>query len=614
MSTDALHLDAPVNTVSNPVFQLFRWYAGPHRRLLAFAICASLAYPVLAILPVYFLHVAIDGVLLGDGPIGSLDWLMRTGMDDPTNQLLVIGALIATVALVAAALGLISTIAWGRFAQQVQHELRVDAFTAVQERGVAFVEDQQTGQLMSILSDDIAECNRLLERFVKDILETGARFVGVGLLLLILHWQLALLAIIVFPVIGAVARRFIRLVRPLYAQLRQRVGAFNAAVENAFAGIDVVVASAGEQFERDRIHDRSRDIYDAQWRVIIAQAGFFPTVGVLNWWTFAGLLMLGGYWYRFGPPLVFTQELSLGVLVAFLLYNQQLATPLAQASHLVDVYLEARAAVSRILILLPENTTPVERKHHETIELDGHVAMEGVRFTYLDETDPTLHDIDLTVRPGETVGIVGPTGSGKTTLLRVLLGFYEPESGHVRFDGQDLRALNHTAVRECVGYVPQTPYLFTGTVRENVVYPGRNVADKAVERALRRAQAWSFVRELPDGIHSQVGQGGARLSAGQCQRIAIARALLDDPTVLILDEATNNLDLATETALQRSLEQTASRRSTVAVAHRLASVRHADEIVVLDEGEIVERGTHEELVEHGGQYAGLWGAKIAIDD
>ena len=614
MSPTTLRFDAPVESVPRPVWQLFARYAGPHRLILGVAVSASLLYPLLSLLPVYLLHIAIDGVLLGEPTAGiSNDLLERLG-NQPLGQLLAVSALMVAVATVAAGASVISTLTWGRFAQAVQHTLRLDAYAAVQHRGVSFVDQQQTGQLMSILNDDVAECNRLLERFLKDILETSARFVGIGLMLLVLHWQLAILALCVLPVMGLLARWFVARIRPLYAELRQRVGAFNARVENSLAGMEVVTANAGGAFERGRVRDRSRDIYDAQWNVIASQAGFFPTISAINWWAFGGLLALGGYWYRSGPPLVFTEELSLGVLVAFLLYNQQLATPLLQASHLVDVYYEARAAVARIFVLfdgendLPESTSPTESV------LDGTIELSGVRFTYPDSETPTLRNIDLTVPAGSTVGIVGPTGSGKTTLLALLLGFYEPDEGSIRYDECDLRELDLRSVRLDIGYVSQDPYLFTGTIRENVTYPGRDVSDEAIERALNTASAWEFVESLPDGLETEIGQAGTGLSGGQRQRLAMARALVTEPAILLFDEATNHLDLATEAAIQGSVATHHGDRTTIAVAHRLASVRHADQIVVLDDGEIVEQGTHSELVRRGGRYAGLWQAGSDPDE
>lgn len=614
MSTDRLRFDAPVDDVPRPVLQLFARYAGPHRVLLGCAVLASLAYPALALLPVYLLHVAIDGVLLGEATGGPSAWVTSRLGDGTGQRLLGLAAVMVALATAAAVLSVISSLAWGRFAQEVQHALRNDGFAAVQRRGVAFVERHQTGQLMSILNDDVSECNRLLERFLKDIVETAARFVGIGIILLALHWQLAILTAAVLPVMAAVARWFVSRIRPLYAELRQRVGVFNAGVENALSGMEVVTASGAGSYERERIRTRSRDVYDAQWRVVRAQAGFFPAISALNWWTFGALLAVGGYWYRSGPPLFFTRELSLGILVAFLIYNQQLATPLMQASHLVDVYYEARAAVARIFVLFEEEGSARGDRRPTPITNIGDIELEGVHFSYPGEPSPALTGVSLVVEQGTTIGVVGPTGSGKTTLLSLLLGFYDPDVGRIRVGDRDLRELDPESFRAQVGYVPQEPYLFTGTVRENVAYPGRDVPDEAIENALRMAQAWAFVSALPEGLETEIGQAGTMLSAGQRQRIAIARALLEDPPLLLLDEATNNLDLTTEAALQRSITRRDGERTTITVAHRLASVRHADLIVVLDEGQIVEQGNHADLVGRDGPYARLWEAAFAGED
>lgn len=608
MTDSAFHLRAD-DRIDRPVVALFAAYARPHVRVLIPAIVASLAFPLVALVPVYLLHTAIDRVLLAEEPFVFLGGPPPIVSDPLLGHLLMIAGLMIAATTLAAVLSVVSTLGWGRFAQEVQHQLRVDAFEAVQRRGVAFVEARQTGQLMSVLNDDVAECNRLLERFLKDLLETGARCLGIGLVLIVLHWQLALIVLLVLPPMLFVARWFVRRIRPLYGELRERVGVLNARLENALNGIHVVKATAGDEYEINRIQRSSRRVYEAQWRVIAARAAFFPTISTMNWSSFAVILVLGGHWYLAGPPFVFTQELTIGILVAFLLYNQQLATPLMQASHLVDVYYEARAAVARILWLFeyPSPDRHAEQPDDPAV-IEGSIDIEDLRFSYPHAATPTIDDLTLHMKAGWTVGVVGPTGSGKTTFLTMLLRFYTPDAGHIRLDGRDLREIDPRALRQAVGYVPQEPYLFTGTIRENVCYPAREVTDAAIEDALRTAQAWSFVSDLPGGMEAEIGQGGITLSGGQRQRIAIARALLGDPAILLLDEATSHLDMETEAALHRALANAHGHRTTIAVAHRLTSVRHADLIVVFEDGRIAETGRHRDLVEDGGSYARLWDA------
>ena len=606
VSDNILRFDVSDDDTGRPVVLLFSRYASGHERILGIAIVASFLAPLIALVPIYLLQLTIDGVLLAEAPL----WILEFGSFHSTlGQLVFMAGLMIGSVLLAACLAIISTIGWGRFAQQVQHQLRVDSFAAILHRGVPFVETQQTGQLMSILNDDIAECNRLLERFIKDLIETSTRFLGICTILVLLHWQLALLALTVVPMMVIISRWFIRRIRPLYAELRQRIGVLNARLENSLNGMAVVTSSGGGDFEYEKISHSSRQVYDAQWRVITAQAAFFPTMSALNWCGFAFIMAAGGYWYLTGPPFVFTLDLSLGVLIAFLLYNQQLATPLTQATHLLDIYYEARAAVRRILSLFEGDfrSAPASDVSSE-LATNGPLSFESVRFSYPGIADPVLPDFTLDIDAGSTVGIVGPTGSGKTTLLALVLKLYEPDDGTIYIDGQAFRELEASAIRSAIGYVPQEPYLFAGTLRDNITYPGRQVSEGEISRAIDTAQLSAFVNQLPDGIETPIGQDGVTLSGGQRQRVALARAILTDPPILLMDEATNNLDMATEVAIHRALMMDDQQRTTITVAHRLTSVQHADRIIVLEDGSIAESGTHDELIRDGGRYSTLWEA------
>lgn len=608
MSTGALRLDAPIQSVSRPVLRLFREYAPPHRHVVTVSLLASLVYPILSLAPVYLLQTAIDGVLLGEGPV-TVPGLPTTWIPtSPALQLWVLASGMVLTALLAAGLSVVATLGWGKFAQEVQHALRVDAFAAVQRRGLSFVETQQTGQLMSVLNDDVEECNRLLERFLKDLIETAVRVGGIVAVLFMLHWQLAMVALAAVPPMILLSRWFVGRIRPLYASLRQRVGILNARLENVLNGFHVVKAADGDAFERRRVRARSGDVYDAQWRVIRAQAAFFPSISAINWIAFGALVVIGGYWYHAGPPGLFTKDVTLGVLVAFLLYNQQLSTPLTQATHVLDVYYEARAAVARIFVLFDDDGTDEPPDSNELgDDRLAPIEIDDLEYTYPDSNSPAIASMSVRIAPGETVGIVGPTGSGKTTFLRLLLGFLDPDAGEIRVGGRPLQERDHRTYRRRIGYVSQTAYLFTGTVRDNVIYPDRDLSETTIKAALETAKAWEFVAALPEGLKTTVGQDGATLSGGQRQRLTLARELAGQPQLLLLDEATNNLDMATEADVLTALADSDDRRTTVMVAHRLSSVRHADTIIVLDGGRVVQQGSHQELLEQPGPYATLWG-------
>lgn len=601
-STDALQFD--VEQFDAPLRTLLAGYAREHRLLLVLGIASAIVSPVASLVPIYLIETVVDGILLGRVTV-SVPFVPTPVMPDkPVAQLVVVTSVMLAFALFGAVTAWVGAWAWGRVAQEAQHGIRVDTFHDLQQREYAFFEQEATGQLVSIVGDDVDQLNRLLERHLAQGIELSARFAGILILLFVLHWQLALVLFLAIPILAITARVFVRRLRPKHHAVRQHVGALTAHIQNTLLYVGAIKAYGRQAHEIDRVTDASRQLYDRRWDVVRTRAKFFPAMSSINWLSFSVLLVLGGYWILVGPPGGIGQPLHVGTLVTFMLFSQQVTDPLVQAAGLVDEYYEGRASAVRILSVRRGRTdrppVPVRRENESA---HGHIQIEDLTFRY-DEGEDVLRGISVDVTAGTHVGIVGSTGSGKTTFVKLLIGFYEPDRGRVCIDGRDIATIDRSVLRAQFGVVMQDPMVFAGSIGENIAYAKEGATLDEIERASKRADLHSFVTSLPDGYETRVGERGVSLSGGQRQRIALARAFLADPPVLVLDEATSQVDVETESIIRRSIEDTGA--TTISIAHRLTSVRHAEHILVFDDGAIAESGSHEELLEADGVYARLW--------
>ena len=607
--------------VERPLARLFREYGTSRTRWLVAGLLANLVAQAASLLPPVVLGEAIDA-LFGETttaytlPFVPQSWIPATAE----------GQFWFSVALIAGSFVVTGVFTWvygvvaNQFAHDVMHAVRTDSFEKLLRLDMTFFDDKQTGEVMSILNNDAGNLELFLDNALMNSLRLVIMVGGIAFVLFSLNWQLALVTLVAIPAIVVFTLWFMRVVAPRYRARQSATAGFNTRIENGISGVELVKTTGSEGYERERVRDASRGVFETTMSVLRLSYFYRPGMELLAGLSFAATFLVGGYWLFTGTaPGPLTGTLEVGTFVTFIFMTQRFVAPLAEVSNIVDQVQNARASAERVFGL---SDIPVSIEDDgDAVELrdpEGVVAYEDVSFAYRDvfgetASDTVLEDVSFDAEPGETVAVVGETGAGKSTLLKLLLRLYEPTAGTVRLDGHDVRDLTLGSLRDAVGYVSQDTHLFDGTIAENVRYGRFDASDEAVRRAAKAAEAHGFITELADGYETRVGERGVKLSGGQRQRIALARAVLSDPPVLVLDEATSAVDTETERAIQRSLDRLSADRTTLVVAHRLSTVVDADEILVLDGGAVVERGSHEELVSRGGAYADLWNAQTGAE-
>ena len=563
-----------------------------HRGTVLLASLCSVVNKVWDLAPPVLIGMAIDVVAARED-----SFLAKMGYPDVYDQLYILTAITVVIWVLESLFQYFYAVLWRNLAQTAQHELRMSAYTHIQDLEMQWYSEQSTGSLMAIMNDDVNQLERFLDQGATDLLHVATTIIVVGAIMISVAPEVAFLAILPVPIIVAGSFIYQRRIGVRYTKVRGKVADLNALLNNNLHGITTIKSFTAEEREVERVEEASTSYRDANREAIRLSASFVPIIRMAILFAFTANMLVGGWFALEG-------RISLGAYSVIVFITQRLLWPLTRLGETFDLYQRAMASTARVLDLLDTEVGIVEGDRNlESVR--GEIEFSDVGFSYPNR-EIVLNDIDLTVPAGKTVGLVGSTGSGKTTLVRLMLRFHDPDSGIVRLDGHDVRELTLDSLRGSISLVSQTTTLFPGSVRDNVRYGDPDADDETVVEAARVAEALSFIEELPDAWDTDIGEGGHRLSGGQRQRIAIARAVLKDAPVLVLDEATSNVDNETEAALKRSIERISVGRTTLIIAHRLSTVRNADVIAVIGDGAISETGTHEELLERSGLYSRLW--------
>lgn len=572
-------------------------YAQNHRKDFYLGSLFSFLNKTFDIAPEILIGIAIDVVANQEK-----SFLARWGVEAPIDQLLLLSVLTLAIWMFESLFEYLLLLKWRGLAQSLQHEFRTEAYNHLQKLDMAFFEDKSTGGLVSILNDDINQLERFLNGGINSLIQVFTSVLLIGAVFFALAPNIAIFAFLPIPVILWGAFYFQKRAAPLYLDVREKAGQIGARLANNISGMATIRSFTAEIFESKKIATDSLTYLRANRAAIKVSSAFNPLIRMAVLMGFIATFVLGG-------KMALEGSLNVGFYGVLVFLTQRLLWPLTGLADTIDLFERAMASADRVLDLINtpinlEKTRPKQNYDHSL-----GIRFEQLTFSYGNDV-PVLNNISIAVPAGKTIAIVGPTGSGKSTITKLLLGFYKPTDGEIEFAGRDIKTCDPQDLRSQIGLVSQDVFLFHGTIFENIVYGKPGATRDEVIQAARKAHAWEFIERLPQGLDTLIGERGQKLSGGQRQRLSLARVILKDPPVLILDEATSAVDNETESIIQASLAEATVGRTTIVIAHRLSTVTMADTIYVVVGGRIVESGTHEELLRLKKAYFQLWTAPL----
>ena len=542
--------------------------------------------------PPVLIGIAIDIVVEGNE-----SFLASVGIPDRRRQLVILAILTFIIWGLESLFDYLSAVTWRGISQDIEHNLRTETFENVLSLDMKYFENKSSGRLMAILNGDVNQLERFLDTGANKLLQTATTVIVIGGTFLYISPLIATFAFIPIPIIIFGSFKFTSTIASRYESIRESIETLNSNLSNSISGILNVKSFTRETKELDRIESSSNEVRSANYHAIKLSAAFIPIIRVAILFGFTATLLIGGF-------LALDGEIKVATYSVLLFITQRLLWPLTELGDTFDLYQRAMASFNRIFSLKNE-TSDIGNGNIEFKKLEKNIELRDVSFSYVDNFN-VLNNVNLTINAGQTTAIVGSTGSGKSTLIKLLLRLYEINNGSISYDTNSLKEIELSSLREKIGLVSQDVFLFEGSVIENIAYGDLKASESEVWNAAQKSEADEFINNLPEKENTIVGERGQKLSGGQRQRISIARAILKNPEILILDEATSSVDNETEAAIQRSLDILKKDRTVIVIAHRLSTVRNADIIYVLENGSVVESGNHDSLLDIEGVYSKLW--------